>query len=66
MPLPSKGERRLMGTRVTLELGALVEQAARDRGCSSVSQYLADLIAVAHNRPDLVRELNQEELKLAV
>lgn len=55
-----------MGTRVTLELGALVEQAARDRGCSSVSQYLADLIAVAHNRPDLVRELNQEELKLAV
>ncbi|SFA45289.1 hypothetical protein SAMN05444374_103250 [Rhodococcoides kroppenstedtii] len=31
-----------------------------------MSQYLADLIAVAHNRPDLVRELNQEELKLAV
>ena len=64
MPMPSKGSRRGYFTRVPVEVADLIEQRAEEAGCTSASQYLADLLAVVHGRPDLVRELNQEVMRL--
>ena len=47
---PSKGNRRLLGSRVPLGLADDVEQAAERLGMS-ISDYLADLIASAHGHP---------------
>lgn len=62
--MPSKGSRRGYVTRVPVEVGDLIEQRAEEAGCSSTSQYLADVLAVLHGRPDLVRELNREVMRL--
>lgn len=55
MPVPSKGPRRYYTVRLPLEID--VEAIARVRGCSSVSQFLADVICQEVGRPDLVREI---------
>lgn len=64
MAMQSKGSRRMYATRIPVEVGDLIEQRALEAGCTSTSQYLADLLAVVHGRPDLVRELNQEVMPL--
>jgi len=61
MPTPSKGPRRHYKCRVPVDVD--VERLARHGGCSSVSQFLADIICREAGRPDLVREL-QEVLPL--
>lgn len=47
---PSKGDRRLLTTRVPTPLGAIVIAEAEARGMSW-GDYLADIIAVAHQYP---------------
>ena len=42
-----------------------IKQQAADRGMS-VSQYVADLLAIQANHPELVRELDKEVLPLAM
>lgn len=64
MAMQSKGSRRMYATRIPVEVGDLIERRALEAGCTSTSQYLADLLAVVHGRPDLVRELNQEVMPL--
>ncbi len=61
MPMPSKGPRRHYKVRVPVDVD--VERLAHQRGCKSVSQFLADIICQEAGRPDLVREL-QEVLPL--
>jgi hypothetical protein len=48
-----------------MEIIPTIERMAREAGCSSVSQYLADVLCLVAERPDLVRELNQEVLPLS-
>jgi hypothetical protein len=55
MAPPSKGTRNAYRVRVPAEID--VEAIARIRGCSSVSQFLADVICQETGRPDLVREI---------
>lgn len=63
MPMQSKGERHEFKARVPTAVN--VEALARRYGCTSVSQYLADLACIHAGRPDLVRELNQEMMPIS-
>lgn len=61
--------RKSLGTRVehkTRVPAAIdVEQLAKQRGCSNVSQYLADLVCMDAGRPELTRELSQEMMPIS-
>lgn len=62
-----KGRRAQVGPRLALEVFEEVRRRAEARGMS-ISQYVADVMALHVGRPDLVLELGksgQEELPLA-
>lgn len=63
MPQPSKGKRHDYKVRVPRDVD--VAELARRHGCSSVSQYLADLVCQQAGRPELIRELNQELMPIS-
>jgi hypothetical protein len=63
MAMQSKGERHEFKARVPVDVD--MEALSRRYGCSSVSQYLADLACIHAGRPDLVRELNQEMMPIS-
>lgn len=68
MAQPHKGQRRLVQSRFPEEVYAEVSARARAAGMSA-SQWIADIVALTVDRPDLVRELNRterEELPLAI
>ena len=60
-----KGDRMLLQSRPVREVWDAVHARAADAG-TSVSQYVADLLAEHVGRPDLVRELHREVLPLAM
>lgn len=59
MPAHHKGERRLLSVRPPAEVVTVIEKMWRESGVSSVSQYVADIMALHAGRPDLVRELGK-------
>ena len=65
VPQHSKGKRKALRARAPEEIIPTIERMAREAGCSSVSQFLSDMLCLAAERPDLVRELNQEVLPLS-
>lgn len=65
VPQNSKGKRKALRARAPEEIIPTIERMAREAGCSSVSQYLSDMLCLVAERPDLVRELNQEVLPLS-
>ena len=60
MAQPHKGERVLVAARPPQAVYDVVRQRATQRGIS-ISQYVADLLAIHVGRPDLVRELGRVE-----
>jgi hypothetical protein len=65
MPRPRKGDRVELLTRPERIVSDKIKQKAAARGIS-VSQYVADLLAVHAGHPELVRELNKEVMPLAM
>ena len=65
MPRPRKGDRVELLTRPERLVSEKIKQQAADRGMS-VSQYVADLLAIQAGHPELVRELDEEVLPLAM
>lgn len=65
MPRPRKGDRVELLTRPERLVSEKIKQQAAARGMS-VSQYVADLLAIQAGHPELVRELNKEALPLAM
>jgi hypothetical protein len=64
---PHKGDRVLLQTRPHREVWEAIHTEARKAGASSVSQYVADVLALHLGREDLVVELGRkEELPLAI
>ncbi|WP_241777330.1 toxin-antitoxin system [Mycobacterium intracellulare] len=61
MPQYNKGDRAGQTIRPEREVMERVKQRAAAAGVSSVSQYVADLLAVHVGLPHLVRELNRDE-----
>lgn len=61
MGQPHKGDRVLLQTRPRREVWEAVHVAARTAG-TSVSQYVADVLAQHVGRPDLVREIDAKEV----
>jgi hypothetical protein len=64
MSRESKGERWVLTVRPDREVSERVKQLAAETGASSVSQYVADLLALHVGMPERLRELNQEVLPL--
>ena len=62
MGRPSKGARDAVVSRVPVEVKLAIQKQSAARGMSE-SQFVADTLAQAVGRPDLVRELNQEVLQ---
>ncbi|OBB14671.1 hypothetical protein A5731_13005 [Mycolicibacterium conceptionense] len=65
MPQPYKGERRPVLVRPVDEVFAELEKLRQEAGVKSMSQYIADLLAMHVGRPELARELNQEVLQIS-
>lgn len=65
MPRQRKGDRVELLTRPERIVSNLIKQKAAARGMS-VSQYVADLLAVHVGHPELVRELDKEVMPLAM
>lgn len=65
MGQPHKGDRVLLQTRPRREVWEALHLAARAAG-TSVSQYVADVLAIHVGHPELVRELDKEVLPLAM
>jgi hypothetical protein len=65
---PHKGDRVLLQTRPHRTVWEKIHEQTREAGVSSVSQYVADVLAMHIGRPDLVVELGREEegLPLAI
>lgn len=64
---PHKGDRVLLQTRPHREVWDAIRARAREAGASSVSQYVADVLAMHVGKDDLVVELGRkEELPLAI
>lgn len=61
MPAHSLGERRPITTRLHPSLIEDLHQLRRDAGVKTMSQFVADLLALHAGRPELVRELDKEE-----
>lgn len=59
MARPHKGDRRLLMSRIPEEAYAELAQRARVAE-TSVSQFVADVMCLHIDRPDLVRELNRD------
>ncbi|AKE01325.1 MULTISPECIES: hypothetical protein [Rhodococcus erythropolis group] len=64
MPTPSKGDRTRVVSRVPDPVYAELEKRRKAAGVSSVSQYVADLLAATTGHQNLVVELDQEVLQL--
>ncbi|WP_235631434.1 MULTISPECIES: toxin-antitoxin system [Mycolicibacterium] len=47
------------------EVFAELEKLRQEAGVKSMSQYIADLLAMHVGRPELARELNQEVLQIS-
>lgn len=60
MPQQHKGERTYYPVRPPIQVAPLLQEMVRDSGVSSISQYLADLVAIHVGRPDLARELGKK------
>ena len=60
MPMPSKGDRTSLTVRLPSELIETLKTQRSSAGATSLSQYVADLIAIASDREDLALELNRE------
>ncbi|RUP04131.1 MAG: toxin-antitoxin system [Mycobacterium sp.] len=65
MPRPRKGDRVELLTRPERIVSDTIKQQAAERGMS-VSQYVADLLAIQAGHPELVRELDKGVLPLAM
>ena len=63
MGQPNKGDRVLLQARPVRPVWEAVHAAANSSGLS-VSQYVADLLAIHVGRPDLVRDLGRHEGEL--
>lgn len=61
---PHKGDRVLLQTRPHPEVARLVEARQRNSGVSSLSQYIADVLALHAGRPELAIELATGEQPL--
>lgn len=68
MPRPRKGDRVELLTRPDREVSERLRQKVVEAGVSSLSQYVADLLAIHVGLPHLVRELgnDKEVLPLAM
>lgn len=66
MAQPHKGDRAQIMCRPVLPVYSEIRRLAEEHGMS-MSQYAADVLAAHVGRPDLIRELdNQEVLPLAM
>jgi predicted HicB family RNase H-like nuclease len=65
MPRPRKGDRVELLTRPDRIVSNRIKEKAAAQGIS-VSQYVADLLAVHVGHPELVRELDQGVMPLAM
>ncbi|GJJ21948.1 toxin-antitoxin system [Mycolicibacterium goodii] len=65
MPQPHKGERRPVLVRPVDAVYSELEKLRQEAGVRSMSQYIADLLAMHVGRPELARELNQEVLQIS-
>lgn len=63
MPMPSKGTRRRVESRVPDQVGKILLEMQERHGMSE-SQLIADLLCIALGRPNEARELNQGVLDL--
>lgn len=63
MPMPSKGTRRRVESRLPESVGKALREMHEKHGISE-SQLIADLVCIALGYPNEVRELNQEVLDL--
>jgi hypothetical protein len=61
MPQRSKGDRKAVKTLAPTEIIPELQRRAEQEGCTSISQYVADLLCMEVGRPDLVRELGRRE-----
>lgn len=61
---PHKGDRVLLQTRPHPEVAQLIEIRQRNAGVSSLSQYIADVLAIHAGRPELSVELGNRETPL--
>ena len=61
MAQPHKGERRLVGTRLARDVHDEVQRRAAESG-TSVSQYVADVMAAHVGRSDEIREIPADAL----
>lgn len=59
MPRPRKGDRVELLTRPERIVSDTIKQQAAERGMS-ISQYVADLLAIQAGHPELVRELDKQ------
>lgn len=68
MPTVPKGDRAAHTFRPDIEVSELLKAKVAAARVSSLSQYVADLLAIHVGRPDLARELNSHEevLPLAI
>jgi hypothetical protein len=68
MPQHNKGERPTHSVRPDREVSERLKQKVAEAGVSSLSQYVADLLALHVGLPHLVRELDKktEVLPLAM
>ncbi|WP_084051813.1 hypothetical protein, partial [Mycobacterium avium] len=60
MPAHHKGDRKPYTVRPPREVASLLEEKFAQSGVSSMAQYLADVLALHADRPDLVRELGKD------
>ncbi|OZC56059.1 hypothetical protein CH267_10880 [Rhodococcus sp. 06-621-2] len=63
MPMPSKGARRRVESRVPDSVGKVLLELQERHGVSE-SQLIADLLCIVLGHPNEVRELNQGVLDL--
>lgn len=61
MPTPSKGDRKPITVRVPDSVKKELQSRCSAAGVSSVSQYVADLLAASTGHEHLVRELTREQ-----
>lgn len=61
MPQHNKGERPTHSVRPDREVSERLKQMVAAAGVSSLSQYVADLLAIHVGLPHLVRELKQDK-----
>jgi len=66
MPQPFKGHRPGQTIRPEPEVRERLKQKVAESGVSSLSQYVADLLAIHVGMPELARELGQEVLQLPI